>query len=99
VPVPCRGGDRHRHGRGSLETRSRRARAEIRQRGFPGAHPARCRARPAVPVHLAALAQPRRARARPGHWRGALRQAQGPRGPASLPAHKRKGPAAAARTR
>ena len=53
--------------------------ATVRARGLPGADAARRRAGPAVPVHLRALAQPRRAGARPGHRRGAVRPGEGAR--------------------
>ena len=62
-------------------TSSRRA----SRRDLPGPDAARGRPRPAVPVHLGALAEPRGVRARPGVRRGAVRARQGPGGAAALP--------------
>ena len=58
----------------------------LRARDLSRADAARGRARPAVPVHLAPLGQPRALRRRPGHGRGALRARQGAGRPAALPA-------------
>ena len=60
------------------------SKAMFAQPDLPGADAARGRARAAVPVHLRALAPPRRHRARPGHGRGALRAGEGARGAAAL---------------
>ena len=75
--------------------RGGRARPALPARDLPGADAARRRAGPAVPVHLGALAQPRRARARSRQRRGALRAREGARAASAL-RRRRRGPAAAA---
>ena len=77
----------------------RGARAGLRPRDLPGADAARGRARPAVPVHLRALAQPRPVRPRPGDRRGALRAREGARAAAALPLDRLARPVPAARAR
>ena len=79
--------------------RAARARGAVPAGDLPGADAARRRARAAVPVHLRALAQPRRARPRPGDRRGAVRARQGAGGPAALLPGRLERPAAAARER
>ncbi len=76
----CRGGDRDRHDRGLLRQGAPQARGVLRARDLPGAHAARRRAGPAVPVHLRALALAGRARGRPRQRRGAIRAGEGARG-------------------
>ncbi len=49
----------------------------VRSPGLPGAHPARGRPGPPVPLHLEPVAQPRGRRARPRDPRAALRPGQG----------------------
>ena len=66
LPGARRGGDRRRGRRRPDARGARGARGALRAGRLPGADAARRRARPAVPVHLGALAQPRRLRARPG---------------------------------
>ena len=66
---------------GELDELKRRFEREI----FPVLTPLARQPGPAVPVHLAALAEPRRARPRPGLRRGALRAREGPGGAAALP--------------
>ena len=86
-----RGGDRHRPRRGlhRAEERDELARA-LPPGDLPGADPARGRPGPAVPVHLGALAQPRRLRPRPGDGRGATGAREGARGAAPLPRGRRQ---------
>ena len=60
-----------------------RARRPLPPADLPGAHAARGRPRPAVPVHLEPVAVARRARARPGHERGDVRAREGPEGDAA----------------
>ena len=50
----------------------------VRRAHLPGAHPARRRPRPPLPVHLQPVAQPRRRGPRPGDRRAALRPGEGP---------------------
>jgi hypothetical protein len=66
--VPCtrERGHRHRARRRSFRVRAVGARAALRARHLPGAHPARGWTRSAVPVHLRPLDQSRGLRARPG---------------------------------
>ena len=92
-----RGGDRRLARRRAVRRGAPRARGDLRAGHLPGADAARGRARPAVPVHLRALDQPRRVRARPGDERGAVRAREGARGPAALPAGRPRGTARAAR--
>ena len=61
-----------------------RAAADVRRAGLPGADPAGRRPRAPVPLHLRAVAQPRRRRAQPEHRHRALRPRQGAADPAAL---------------
>ena len=82
---------RPRHRAGALG-RPRPGRAEVLQAalqgaGLPGAHPARRRPGPPVPLHLRALAQPGGAGPQPQERQGALRPGEGA---AELPALRRR---------
>ena len=78
-------------GRRRHRERARGARRALRAPGLPGADAARDRPRPAVPLHLEPLAEPRRRppRSRPGHrGAGAGEGAEG--APRPLPAARRR---------
>ena len=80
-------GERHPHGgrRRARRGASRRARRTLREGDLPGAHTARCGARPAVPLHLQPVAQPGRAGARSRHPSDGVRAREGAdRDPAAL---------------
>ena len=82
-PALAEQGDRRLARRGPRARGARRARQPLRARDLPGAHAARGRPRPALPLHLGALDQPRALRARSGDGRGAVRAREGARGPAA----------------
>ena len=94
APARARRGRDHRRRRSRTSTRRRCSSSSgSSTRIFPGADAARRRARPAVPVHLRALAEPRRLRTRPRYGRRALRTRQGAGAAPAVPAGRR--PAAA----
>ena len=76
--------------RGARASSSRCSRQQI----FPVLTPLAVGPGSAVPVHLRPVAQPRRARARPGVGRGAVRARQGAGGPRPLRRGRRARPAA-----
>ena len=69
----------------AVRRRARPARRDVHRPALPGAHAAGRRPGPPVPLHLGALAQPRRRPGQPAHRQGALRAGQGAAG-ASPPA-------------
>ena len=70
---------------------ARGARQAVQGPGVPGADAARDRARPAVPLHLQPLAEPRRPAAEPREGRGGRRPRQGPEGAAAPLPRRRRG--------
>ena len=99
LPRSRRRADRRLERRRARAGGARRARRPLRARDLPGADAARGRARPAVPLHLRALDQPRPVRGRPRDRRGALRPGQGAGGPATLLPRRAERPLRAARAR
>ena len=84
------GGDPHRHPRHRQRGRAARDRRPLPRAGLPGADAAGDRPRPALPLHLQPLAQPRRAAARSRERGRDHRPRQGPEGAARpLPAARR----------
>ena len=73
------------------DARPSRAARRLRARDLPGAHAARGRPRPPLPLHLEPLAQPRGARRGSRHGRAALRPGEGAAAAAALrPARRRR---------
>ena len=86
-------GDPHRHPRHRQRRGAAGDRRPLRAAGLPGADAAGDRPRPALPLHLQPLAQPRRAAARPRERQRDHRPGQGPEGAARpLPAAGRGRP-------
>ena len=94
-----RGRRRRRQRRGLHGSRARGAPGRLREAALPDADAARGRPWPAVPLHLRAVAQPRRLRPRPEDGRGAVRPREGAGAPAALPAARQARPLPAARGR
>ena len=84
VPCPRARGDRRHRGGGAHRGGAGRARGAVRTGGLSRADAARGGARPAVSVHLGAVAQPGGVRARPGYGGGAARASEGARRAATV---------------
>ena len=89
--------DHGRRYRGSRAEGAREARTALPSGDLPGADTARGRPRPAVPVHLRALALARDLRRGPGDGRGALRAREDSRGTPALLRSRRPRPLRPAR--
>ena len=91
-PPGARGRGHHDRALGrAVRRRARPARRHVHRPAVPGAHSARRRPGPPVPLHLRPVAQPGRGAGQPAHRQGALRPGQGAAG-APPPAARGAGP-------